>query len=321
LVRGAPVLVGLFAPWICRTGAPLAVVGCPTGRTGLGRTTFIHTLDADTVFSGFVFQHLGEPVERPPKQVKVAVVAPIGIFTDTSQVAYGNRPDVAGDTLRDDILGDSVEEVYPALVALLVQPLRLTGGTVVALRSFLLEVVIILFECATGVQQSIVANRNNSEITDTEVDICYSVARWVRVVNLDIAYDVQLPFSSGPDCSDLLDVLDDHIWVCVVLRENEILPSVFQIPPLRESNLIMFEVMLESILFEHDCRAWMLVAMFPVAGWVRVLVAVPTERVPRVERFSQLFESWLTGLCVQICVAFVILDSTLFSARRWPQLP
>jgi len=255
----------------------LAVVDGPARTTGLGGTTFVHALNTDAVFGRFVFQHLRKIVERPPMEIEVAVVTPVCVLADTSQIAHDNRSDVSGGALGYYVLRDSVEKVCPALATLAVQPLCFAGGTIVALRPLFLEVVIILFECATGIQQSVVANRNGGEVADTEVDTGHSVAGWVRVVSFDVTHNMQLPVGAGPDSSDLLDVLDGHIRVNSVLTENKVLTPIFQILPLRESNPIVVGVVLEPILFERDRRAWVVITVLAVAGRVRLLVTVPTE--------------------------------------------
>lgn len=61
----------------------------------------------------------------------------------------------------------------------------------------------------------------------------------------------------------------------------------------------------------------MVVAAFSVTGWVRVLVVILTVGIPRVERLSQLFENCLTGLCVQIRVAFVVLEVRFGNTVVW----
>ena len=99
----------------------LAVIGESTCCTRFRRVAFVYTLNADAAFCGFVFQHLGEAVERPSVQVQVTVVVPIGILADVLEVAYGNRPDIPGSALRHDVRRDGVQEVGAALVALVVQ--------------------------------------------------------------------------------------------------------------------------------------------------------------------------------------------------------
>jgi len=191
------------------------------------------------------------------------------------------------------------------------------GVAVVARRSLLLEVVVVLFECAAGVQQGLVSDRDGGKVADAEVDTCHPVAGRVRIASVDATDDVQLPLLTGPDRSDLLDVLYVHIRAGGVLAENEVRPRLFEIRSFRESNPVVVGVVFETVLFECDRRAGMLVALLAVAGWVRVPVAILTVGVPRVERFSQFFENCLTGLSVQIRVAFVTLEVRFERAVVW----
>lgn len=57
-----------------------------------------------------------------------------------------------------------MEQVRPTLVPFPIQTVRFLGGTIVAFRPFLLELVIIPFERATRIQQGVVANRNSGKL-------------------------------------------------------------------------------------------------------------------------------------------------------------
>jgi hypothetical protein len=85
----------------------LAVVGSAAGRTRLRRIPFGNGFDADTFGFSLVVEHRREAVERPPMQIEVAVVAPVGGFTvvvlaDSREIANNDCPNVALGTLCDN---------------------------------------------------------------------------------------------------------------------------------------------------------------------------------------------------------------------------
>jgi hypothetical protein len=118
-VRNQPTVVTDVQPAL----DALAVVGSAAGRTRLRRIPFGDRYDLDTLDLGFVREHRREAVERPPVQIEVAVVAPIGgfavVLADAREVADDNRANVAFDTLRDNFFRESMQEVCPAVGALL----------------------------------------------------------------------------------------------------------------------------------------------------------------------------------------------------------
>jgi hypothetical protein len=80
--------------------------------------------------------------------------------------------------------------VVTSAPTLVVQSFRFVGVGVVALRSLFLEVVVVLFECATGVQQGLVSDRDGGEVADTEVNAHYPIAGRLRVASFDATDDV-----------------------------------------------------------------------------------------------------------------------------------
>jgi hypothetical protein len=119
---------------------------------------------------------------------------------------------------------------------------------------------------------------------------------------------MQAPFAVFIHGPDLPDVLDRNVRVGLVGTKHEVAPVFLEVPAFAEPEVAVFGVVLEAVLFERDCRAWVVVAVLAVAWWVRVLVPVLPVAVPTAECFIQLFESCLTGLCVEVLVAFVGLE-------------
>jgi hypothetical protein len=112
------------------------------------------------------------------------------------------------------------------------------------------------------------------------------------------------------DGADLLDVPlgEVHIGARLVLTEHEVRAVLFEISPFREANALILCVVFEASRLERHRGAWVRVAAFAVAGRSGTVVAVPTLCEPAVERFSEFFENALTGLRMQVRVAFVALE-------------
>lgn len=122
------------------------------------------------------------------------------------------------------------------------------------------------------------------------------------------ADDVQAPLAVFVHGTDLLDVLDENVRVGFVSTQNEVGPVCFRVAPLREADVAVFGVVLEAVFFERDRRARVVVVVFAVAGRVRSLVPVVVVAIPAVERLIEFFKNSLTGLCIEVRVAFVCFE-------------
>ena len=80
----------------------------------------------------------------------------------------------------------------------------------------------------------------------------------------------------------------------------------FQVLPLTESNSVILGVVFKTVCFERDRGTWSFVAVFAVAGRIR-LVKLVSQVEPRLESVRKLFNDFLTGLRVQIFPARLIL--------------
>jgi hypothetical protein len=116
---------------------------------------------------------------------------------------------------------------------------------------------------------------------------------------------VEPPLAAFVHGADLLDVLDGNVGAGGVLTEDEVAPPVLEVATFREPNTPVLGVVLEAVLFERNRRARVLVALLAVCWRVRVLVPVLPVAVPRCERLSEFLDNSLTGLCVEVPIAFV----------------
>lgn len=123
--------------------------------------------------------------------------------------------------------------------------------------------------------------------------------------------DVEPPLTVFVDSTHLLDVLDCHVRIGFIGTQDEIRLVGLRIAPFREAEVAILVVMFEAVCFERDRRTRMLAVMFAVAGRVRSLVSVVAVAVPAGERLSEFFEDSLTGLCVEVRIAFVALEVVL----------
>lgn len=78
-----------------------------------------------------------------------------------------------------------------------------------------------------------------------------------------------------------------------------------QVLAFAESYVAVFSIEFESVLFERDCGSRVIVTSFTIPWWVIVWIVAG---VPTIERFSELLENSLTGLRVQIPVAFMLFE-------------
>jgi hypothetical protein len=85
----------------------------------------------------------------------------------------------------------------------------------------------------------------------------------------------------------------------------------FGVPSFRESKVAVLRIVFEAVLFERDRRTRMVAVVFAVAGRVRVLVPVVAVAVPTLERLSEFFKHSLTGLGIEVRVAFVRFEIRL----------
>jgi hypothetical protein len=101
---------------------------------------------------------------------------------------------------------------------------------------------------------------------------------------------VEFPLIAVPDRTHLLDVLNVYVRAGFVLGEDEVRPALFQVEAFRETELAVLRVVLDGSFLPRDGGARVVVATFPVAGWVVAVVRV----VPTSERLSKFFENSLT---------------------------
>ena len=73
-------------------------------------------------------------------------------------------------------------------------------------------------------------------------------------------------------------------------------------------DIAVLYVVLEAVFFKHYRRTRMLVAVLAVAGRVQFLVPIVSVAVPPTERFIEFSKNSMTGLCVEVRVAFVALE-------------
>jgi hypothetical protein len=137
---------------------------------------------------------------------------------------------------------------------------------------------------------------------------------------------VELPVIPVPDGPNLLNafygckinvrpyfVRTQNEIASMLRTQNEIASMFFEVLSFAEADVTVLSVKSETSLFECDCGSGMFVTLFSIP-W-RVIICI-IAGVPAVERFSELLENSLTGLRVQILVAFVA-----FEIRREPVVP
>jgi hypothetical protein len=100
-------------------------------------------------------------------------------------------------------------------------------------------------------QHHFVLERDGGVVADPEVDPGGCVTGGIGI-NEVAADDVEPPAAVFVDGPHLLDVLDLHVRANFVLAQHEIRPRLLQVPPLREPDLLVLGVVLESRLLERD---------------------------------------------------------------------
>src|SRR5699024_8481904 len=103
---------------------------------------------------------------------------------------------------------ERMEEVRAAVGAFLVQSAGLAGERIIAFGALLSEVVVVLFESSTGIQQGFVTERDGSDIADPEVHTRRAVAGRFGDFDFDTTDNVESPHTVFVDGTHLLDVLD-----------------------------------------------------------------------------------------------------------------
>ena len=156
----------------------LVLIRCPAHATRLRRSLLIHFAHLDPLDFRLVFKDTGKAVKRPAVQVKIAVPPPIFrfsvfVFTHAVQVTDVDAANRFLDTLFNDVLGETVEEMSAAVTPLRVESSRTLTTSVVTLGNFLGNVVPVLFQTVAGVQGGVVgAVGDGGKITDAKVDAC-----------------------------------------------------------------------------------------------------------------------------------------------------
>jgi hypothetical protein len=98
----------------------LTVVFSTADATRLARVALIHFYDFNTIDFRLVFENVGEAVERPAVQVKLAVPTPvlrlaIVVLSNTSELPNVDSSYLSFDTPFNDVFRQGVEEVGTAL--------------------------------------------------------------------------------------------------------------------------------------------------------------------------------------------------------------
>ena len=119
-VERIPVVVFLAHTHVQATFDTLTVVFPPADTTRFARVALRHFSDFDAFEFGFVFKDVREPVECPPVQVKIAVLAPVFrvtvvVFADTNEIPDVDAPNILFDASLDDVFREVMEEVSAAL--------------------------------------------------------------------------------------------------------------------------------------------------------------------------------------------------------------
>ena len=254
------------------------------------------------MFLGFVFEQVREAVELPAVEFLVSTLAPVSsvtvlVFTNLAQVTDSDATNLVVDTLLYDAFGEGVKKVVFPSGQLLSSAKRTARRTVFPFGVVLVsrEVVLVLFQHVSGVQFGVTVIVGDGEVVlDTEVNTCRVVAGSILDGDFDLTDEVELPAVAVPHGSYLLDVLHGYVGSRFVLTEDEVRAVALQVEPLAQTKLGVFGIVLDTLLLPRDGGAWVFVAVFPVAGWVGVLVSALACFIPTSERLSKLFENSLT---------------------------
>jgi len=200
-------------------------------------------------------------------------------------------------------------------------PHRLLRGAVltfgVVLGSF--EVVLVFFERVTGVENVFVRERDRGDVLDAKVNPRHFVACGVVRFEFDFADEVQFPLVAVPDGANVLhsvDFREVNVRARLVLAEQEVRPVFFQVRAFREPDAVVLGVVFEPVFFECHRGTRSGVAVFAVAGWIR-LVKLVSQVEPRLESVRKFFDDFLTGLRVQVFPARPVLHTRFQNALVW----
>jgi len=146
---------------------------CPTGTTrfrGL-QPCFVNPFNLNPAFGCLVLDLIEQRGEHPVKQPFVAVPAQLFILADVLGVVDRNRADVTGNTLLDNIFRDSVQEVVCRWAFFRCAHCSFAWAVFTFRVVFLLsEVMSILFECITRIQQRFITDRHGCRVADTKIN-------------------------------------------------------------------------------------------------------------------------------------------------------
>jgi len=140
---------------------------------------------------------------------------------------------------------------------------------------------------------------HRSDILDTKVNPCHFVA--------------------VPDSSNVLypvDFREINVGSDLVLAEDEVRPVFFEVGAFRESDAVVFGVVFEPVCFERDRTLWPGVTVFAVAGRIRLVVCL-SQIEPRLESIRKFFDDFLTGLCIQVFPAGLVLHVRFERSFVW----
>ena len=88
---------------------------------------------------------------------------------------------------------------------------------------------------------------------------------------------MQFPFVTRPDRTNVLDAVDFrevNVGSSLVLAEDEVRPILLEVRAFAETDAVVLGVVFESVLFERDRATWSFVAVFAVAGRIRLVKLV-----------------------------------------------
>jgi len=295
----------------------LIIVFFTTDATRLARVALGHFHDSNSLNLRLVRENLREAVERPPVQVKIAVLTPVLrlavlILSNTSESPDVDVTDSFLDTPLDDVLRQGVEEMRAALRPFLVQTSGILPTRVVAVGDFFREVVAVLFQAVAGVEVGFLgAVCDGGEVTDAEVNTRRLVAGGVGRLDFVFADEVKFPspLRFVVDGANLLQILDLYAGTGFVF-DKDVFPRfrVFLvIRAFRKADTVVCGVVFDAVLlprhrtarvFFVDATAlFVVVVLLAVAGRIRSIIGLSLT-IPRVEGFSELLQNALTGLAM-----------------------
>jgi hypothetical protein len=135
--------------------------------------------------------------------------------------------------------------------------------------------VLVFFERVAGIQDVFVGECDGGDVRDAEVDTCHFVTYGVVDFNLDLADEVQFPLITVPDGLNVLQPIDFcevNVRASLVLAEQEVRPMLLEVGAFREADAVVLGAVFEAVCFERDRTFGSFIAVFAVAGRIRLVV-------------------------------------------------